>query len=380
MEIFRKGKGLLRVLEAHLPVPVLEKVIQLPEHLGQVAPVDLVDHQVVVCSPLCPRPFGNLEKWSVPDGEPGPSLRGHRGAVPLHEVLVGVGRVELHQRDPVGGSGEGLGQFLGDIGLARAGRALEDDLLLVAEQPGDALQERGRQVQLSGQGVEAGLGRSPIIILATGPSPLVDDCPDHRLGIETVAQFQPPGGRFLDEPVEESQGMPVNGRFIPVRFRAIVAGELVGRIEHAHSERWKLLGIQPHQEDGDDRHASARAAGRRSGKESAELGDPLGEIQIVPGPEGMQGNQGIGGGLIDPAPEFRLGYAEDEIAADAAFGQIGPVAGIPKHGLPRFRELLADGELVVDLLDFQKARAHIRLGLSDKPVPRPACRGRTVPP
>ena len=62
--------------------------------------------------------------------------------------------MELDECYPLFGSGQMLREFLCDVGLARARRPLEDDLLLVFEQGLDALEEVDRDVQFSGEGPE----------------------------------------------------------------------------------------------------------------------------------------------------------------------------------------------------------------------------------
>ena len=58
------------------------------------------------------------------------------GPEALEEVLVGVGGVELDELDRAV-LGEVAGQLAGQVGLAGAGRAVEDDLLALPEQVGD---------------------------------------------------------------------------------------------------------------------------------------------------------------------------------------------------------------------------------------------------
>ena len=63
------------------------------------------------------------------------------GTEALYEVLVGVGRVELDERDTLIGTGKMLREFLRDVGLARARRPLEDDLEFVFEEGLDVFEE-----------------------------------------------------------------------------------------------------------------------------------------------------------------------------------------------------------------------------------------------
>ena len=65
------------------------------------------------------------------------------GAEAPHEILVSVGGVELHQRNPIFGSGEAVRKRLRDVGLSRARRALEDDLALVVKQGFDFFNKIG---------------------------------------------------------------------------------------------------------------------------------------------------------------------------------------------------------------------------------------------
>ena len=131
------------VLEPYLLVAVLQQEIQLPEDLGDVSPVNLVYHQKVLgigiflCIPFSllsgaqQRPVLQLES-RLPSCKQG-------GTEPLHEVLVGVGRVELHQGDPLLRPGQMLGQFLCDVRLPRPRRPLEYHLLLLLQQRHDIL-------------------------------------------------------------------------------------------------------------------------------------------------------------------------------------------------------------------------------------------------
>ena len=142
VQVFGKRKlfALVRVLEVHLAVSVLQQEVQLAEHLGEIAAVDFVNHEEVlgirllecVVSGAKQRPVTQLEsRLPVYEG----------GAEALHEVLVGVGRVELDERDSLIGTGEMTRQFLRDVGLARARRPLKDDLEFVFEEGLDVFEE-----------------------------------------------------------------------------------------------------------------------------------------------------------------------------------------------------------------------------------------------
>ena len=65
------------------------------------------------------------------------------GAEASHEILVSVGGVELHQRNPIFGSGEAVRKRLRDVGLSRAWGSLEDDLALVVKQGFDFFNKIG---------------------------------------------------------------------------------------------------------------------------------------------------------------------------------------------------------------------------------------------
>ena len=120
------------ILQAHLLAAVLQKEVEFAENLGQIAPVDLVDHQEMLLAGIVVRSLRRIQQRPVPESE-GP-LAQQRGAETLHEVLVGVGRVELDQPHPIRRPGEAFGQLPRDIGLAGPGRPLKDYLALVLEQ------------------------------------------------------------------------------------------------------------------------------------------------------------------------------------------------------------------------------------------------------
>ena len=147
-------------------------------------------------------PFRGLQKGAVPDF-PGYLSRGQRpGTIALDELFIGVVRMELHQRDPALGPGQGLCQSLRDVGLAGAGRALEYDLFLVFEQDPDLLQKRRRQVGPCSEGIQTGLMLNFFPVTWTIHGGLIQaprKLPNYRLGIETVAQFQATIGGLLDE-------------------------------------------------------------------------------------------------------------------------------------------------------------------------------------
>ena len=66
----------------------------------------------------------------------------------LDEVLVGVGRVELHEFHPLLRLAEETSELASDERLSRARRPLKDDLTLLLQQRLDLFQERRRDEEL----------------------------------------------------------------------------------------------------------------------------------------------------------------------------------------------------------------------------------------
>lgn len=116
---------------------VLQQEVQLTEHLRQVGPVDLVDDQDVRVRRVLPRPLGQQLERAGHDVEHhracarAATVTAHRTEA-LEEVLVGVGRVELHQLHPVGAR-QMPGQGAGQICLPGTGRPVEHQLPLLLE-------------------------------------------------------------------------------------------------------------------------------------------------------------------------------------------------------------------------------------------------------
>ena len=142
------------VLEIHLVAPVLQEEVELSEDLGDVAPVDLVDDENEGGIRDWPRPprRSNAAGPALslkPAWPPGVSV----GRKPFDEVLVGVGWVELDDLEVAAVLSTVLGDALGDVGLAGAGRALEDRLPLVLQAGDDLLQMFGVPEEALGQGV-----------------------------------------------------------------------------------------------------------------------------------------------------------------------------------------------------------------------------------
>ena len=115
------------------PIAVLQQEVQLPEHLGEIAAVDLVDDQEVQRVGLPSRSLGHVEQRPVSELEAGLPVD-ERGAEALDEVLVGVRRMKLHQPHALLRSSEARRQLLGDVGLPGTRRALQDDLPPVVQQ------------------------------------------------------------------------------------------------------------------------------------------------------------------------------------------------------------------------------------------------------
>ena len=107
---------------------------QLTKNLGEVTAVDLVNDEevvvlLIVCGLLTEGVEGSLDQ-----------LESHAGrTVALDEVLVGVALVELHQLDArnVFHTHHRVSKTLSDESLADARRALQDDVLLGAQQAHD---------------------------------------------------------------------------------------------------------------------------------------------------------------------------------------------------------------------------------------------------
>ncbi len=95
---------------------------------------------------------------------------------------------------------EGLGQLAGRIRLARAGRPLEDELLLFFEELAHRFEEVGRVVEFFGKGL--GLGDD-------GCDSVIVNSPSYRLRVEAVPQLETSISSFVYEPVEESKRMLV---------------------------------------------------------------------------------------------------------------------------------------------------------------------------
>ena len=139
----------LRILKTHLLVPVLQQEVQLSEHLCEVPPVDLVDHEEMLLVRLLPRHIGHFQQRPVlqlesrlPPNQP--------RTEPLHEVLIRIRRVKLHQPHPLLRPSQTSGQLLGRVCLPSPRRPLEDDLQLVLEQLLDPLKELHGEHELVG--------------------------------------------------------------------------------------------------------------------------------------------------------------------------------------------------------------------------------------
>ena len=108
----------------------LDEHEQLAKDLGEVSTVDLVNDEevgvlLVLGSLLTERVKGPLHQLESRT----------RGAIPLNEVLVGVALVELDQHDPRGvlDAHHRVGEAFGGEGLTHAGCALQDNVLLGAQ-------------------------------------------------------------------------------------------------------------------------------------------------------------------------------------------------------------------------------------------------------
>ena len=140
------------------PLVVLDQHEKLAEDARQVAPADLVDDEDVGDLGVGPRAFAEAVEDSGLEGKP--AVVG--GAKPLHEVLVGVGLVELDHLDgavvPV--ADQAPGDPAGDEGLPGAGRALEDEVLAALERGEEAVEVGGGDEEvLVGVGGGVGGGR-----------------------------------------------------------------------------------------------------------------------------------------------------------------------------------------------------------------------------
>ena len=149
-EVWRQLEGLHRlVLQAYCLVAVLKQEVELTKDFRDVRTVHFVDDEDVgvvailrvagFCSEQSQRSVLQFEGWM-------PGL-GLRRTVPLEEVLVGVGRVELHQPHAAGVCHKVLCDLLGEKRLAGARGAVEHDLLALLEQVDDLLQIRPIHVQ-----------------------------------------------------------------------------------------------------------------------------------------------------------------------------------------------------------------------------------------
>ena len=87
------------VLEADRLVAVLEQEVELSEHLGDLAAVDLVDDEEVLVVRIILRFLRRFEQWAVPELESRLPVLHLGWAEAPYEVLVGVGGVELDESD-----------------------------------------------------------------------------------------------------------------------------------------------------------------------------------------------------------------------------------------------------------------------------------------
>ena len=202
-----------------------------------------------------PRSFRSLQQRPVPELESGLPVFQCR-AEALYEVLVGVGRMQLHQRNPLLRPRQMLRQLLRDVGLPRPRRPLEDDLLLVVEQGFDLLKELDGEVHSVGelwQGRQWWWSRVVclrwVVIIVLDFPVVAHDSPYHRLRVKTVAYRQPTLLGFLNEPVEESESMLVQRRLVRVRIWLAVYGTCVCVGNDVDPERRVPLDVQPHQQD-----------------------------------------------------------------------------------------------------------------------------------
>ena len=139
---------------------------------------------------LLARPLGCFDQRAVPEPEARLPLL-QRGAEALDEVLVGVGGVELDETDSFRRPGEAQRQLPRDVGLARAGRPLKDDLTLVLEQLLDRAQVPQVEELRLGDRPQVGRGLRHVVrvvhnirVLFFGKShsiPQTTDCASRRL-------------------------------------------------------------------------------------------------------------------------------------------------------------------------------------------------------
>ena len=138
VDVFRHAKQFVGVEELELVLRpafiALDEHEQLAEDLGEVSSVDLVDDEevcvlLVVGGLLAEGVEGTLDQLEPRAG----------GPVPLDEILVGVALVELNELDArnVLDAHHRVGEALGCIGFTDARCALQDDVLLRAQQAHD---------------------------------------------------------------------------------------------------------------------------------------------------------------------------------------------------------------------------------------------------
>lgn len=91
---FGKRERLIGILQAYLCVAVLKQEIELAEHLGKIASIDLVDDEEVLGVSCIPSISRGVQQRAIPQLETGLPVYERRTEA-LNEVLVGVGRMEL---------------------------------------------------------------------------------------------------------------------------------------------------------------------------------------------------------------------------------------------------------------------------------------------
>ena len=126
-------------------IAVLEQEVELPEHLGEVASVDLVDDQDVRRARVVESLIDDAPHRAGSQLET--TLR--RGAVALEEVLVGVRRVELDKLHV--DASDVPRQGLRNVGLARARGPVEDQLGTITQQLDAVVEPADVYVQSGGQ-------------------------------------------------------------------------------------------------------------------------------------------------------------------------------------------------------------------------------------